>query len=89
MGKFLSALLSVAKSLGAVIDAAVPVAHGDRTKVSALVAVATPVVRTVVCAVYPAGCSVVDAIGATAAVLVPVFAGAGIVRDKADVAPAK
>lgn len=66
--------------LGAVVDAIVPVAHGDRTKIAALIAVVAPVVCTALTPVFPPACAVVDGLGKLAATLVPVFAGAGLFR---------
>ena len=82
MANFLSSVFGVAKSLGSVVDKAVPVGVGDRTKTSAVLAVALPLVSKIVCTVYPKACPLVDSLGQVAALLTPVFAGAGLVRDK-------
>jgi hypothetical protein len=83
MTDVLTALLNVAKALGGVVDKAVPVGVGGRTKYAAIIAVIAPIVGKIACAVYPAACPIVDSLGAAAAALTPVFAAAGLVRDTA------
>lgn len=75
---FLKGLLG---KLGAVVDAAVPVAQGDRTKISALVAVVAPLVcGAIESAGVPGACAALTGLGQLAASLVPLFAVAGLVR---------
>lgn len=75
-------LWKILVAAGSVVDVAVPVAVGDRTKVSAVVAAAAPVVSKITCMLYPPACPIVGAVGMVAASLVPLFAGAGLVRPK-------
>lgn len=80
MSKLLSTLKTVLTALGAVVDAAIPVANGDRTKIAAVVAVTAPVVSSAACSLYAPACPVIDAVGKAAAALIPVFAAAGLTR---------
>lgn len=82
MKSVFDALFGVAKALGAVVDKAVPVAVGDRTKYSATFAAVAPLLGKVACVVYPPACPIVAQLGVAAAALTPVFAAAGLVRDK-------
>lgn len=78
--KLLGTVQGVLGSAGAVVDAAVPVAQGDRTKISALVAVLGPFLCATLTPVFPAACPVVQALSGAAAALLPAFALAGLVR---------
>ena len=84
---WLNAILSVAKAIGGVVDASVPVGVGSRTKFAAVTAVVAPLIGKAACAIYPAACPIVGMIGASAAALTPVFAAAGVVRDLPAVTP--
>lgn len=78
--KLLGSVLTLAAGAGAVIDAAVPVANGDRTKVAALVAVASPVLCAAVEPFSSQACGVIQSVGTLAVTLLPLFAFAGLVR---------
>lgn len=78
--KILSSVTALATGAGSVVDAAIPVAKGDRTKISALIAVASPVLCAALNPVLPGACGIVQSLGTVAAALVPVFAFAGVVR---------
>lgn len=78
--KIMAAVGTLANGAGAVVDAAVPVFQGDRTKIAAVLAVATPVICKALDPIAPGVCPVVQSIGSLAATLVPLFALAGLVR---------
>lgn len=82
ISKLLGSVTALAQGAGSVIDAAVPVANGDRTKISALIAVASPVLCSATAPFSPAACGVIQSIGTVAATLLPLFAFAGVVRAK-------
>lgn len=75
--KILTVAGSVAKAVGGVVDAAVPVGTGSRTSVSALVVAAAPYIKAVVPAQYQ---PVVDLVSSVATTLLPLFAAAHVVR---------
>ena len=77
-----AALGSLAVGAGALIDAVIPVAQGDRTKIAALAAVSAKVACSVVGPFAPAACPIIDSVANVAAYLVPLFAYAGVVRSK-------
>lgn len=78
--KILASITALAEGVGSIVDAVIPVAHGDRTKIGALIAVAAPVLCKALDPVLPAACGVVQSIGMAAGALVPLFALAGLVR---------
>ena len=84
-------LLSVLQVLGQLVDAAIPVAQGSRTAISALVGVATtvaPVVLPLIPAPYgPAIVAAIPVIQQLVAIATPLFALAHVTRPAA--APAK
>lgn len=70
----------VKKLLGAssaVVDAVVPVANGNRTKIVVLVGT----LASVACTVYPPACVAVPAGKGICALLAPVFAAVGLVKS--------
>lgn len=81
MGSVLSYVSAICKGLGAIVDAAVPVAVGSRTKISAVVAAVAPVAGQVVCQIYPPACPAIQGIGVLAGAALPLFAAAGLVRQ--------
>jgi hypothetical protein len=83
--KILTALQKVLPAVGSVVDAAVPIAVGQRTELSVVAATLAPVMSQAACAVYPAACPIVNGVGMIAAALAPVFAGASVVRAKSTV----
>jgi hypothetical protein len=77
---FLASAQKVLPALGSVVDAAVPLAVGDRTKWSVAVATLAPVVGQAACTVYPPACPFLAMAGQLAAFATPLFAFAGVVR---------
>ena len=78
--KIMAAVGTLANGAGAVVDAAVPVVQGDRTKIAAVIAVATPVLCKALDPIAPGACPVIQSVGSLATMLIPVFAFAGLVR---------
>lgn len=71
---------TVAQGVGGIVDAVLPVAVGDRTKWSVVVAAAAPKVGVLACSLYPPACPFIALAGQLATTLVPLFAVAGLVR---------
>ena len=86
MDSILDSLKALLVSSGAVVDAAVPFAKGDRTKIAVIVVGVAWVASQVLCRVYAPACFVVARVGDTAGMLAPIFAWAGLVRPKSPVA---
>ena len=82
LNKVLASLAVVVQGAGSVVDAAVPVAQGDRTKIGALVAVGAPFLCAALNPLVPAACPIIQTIGVVATTLTPLFAFAGVVRKK-------
>ena len=80
--KLLTAAQKILPALGSVVDAAVPIAVGQRTEFSVVAATLAPVVSAAACSIYPAACPIVNGLGMIAATVAPVFAGASVVRAK-------
>jgi len=79
-------IMNILKAVGKVVDAAVPVATGARTKIAVVACpiLASPVVPAILNAIPGAG-SLVALVAPLQAVLctaAPLFALAGLVRDK-------
>jgi hypothetical protein len=77
----MSWFVKILQAAGSLIDAAVPVMVGKRTETSAVIAAVAPVAGSVLCQFYPAACPAVAVIGQVAGGLVPMFAGASVVRN--------
>lgn len=75
---------NILAAVGNLVDTIVPFGHGNRTKVSAVVAVALPKASAILCLLVPSACGIITAaapaVATIAASLVPVFAAAGLVR---------
>jgi len=70
----------VKKVLGVIpdaVNAVVPVANGDRTKIVVLVGT----LASVACTVYPPACVAVPAVKAICAALAPLFAAVGLAKS--------
>lgn len=79
-------LVSILKAVGGLADAAVPVAHGDRTSIMALLAVFnTQVLPAIVPLIPPpygvAVAALIPVINQLATVLIPMFAAAHVARS--------
>jgi hypothetical protein len=74
---------TVAQGVGGVIDSVLPVAVGDRTKWTVVVAAAAPKVGALACSLFPQACPYVALVGQLSTLLVPLFAYAGLVRPAA------
>jgi hypothetical protein len=81
----MSWLSSLLKKLGGVVDAALPVAVGLRTKIAVVACpvLGSAVVKAVISAVYPPAVAVIPYAQAALCSAAPLFAVAGLVRDSA------
>ena len=80
LSKLGNSVVALLTGLGAVVDAAIPVAHGDRTKIAALAAIAAKVGCAVASPFAPQACPVIDGVANGLTALVPLLAFAGLVR---------
>jgi hypothetical protein len=79
----MSYLTSLLKSLGSLVDKAVPFLVGARTKVAVVACpvLGSAVVKAVISAVYPPAVAVIPYLQAALCAAAPAFAVAGLVRD--------